>query len=253
MFPKIGFINTYGLMIFIGVLFAFLALKYQFKKREMDHKYLEVIESIAIFSVAIGIFMGALIQGVYSYIESPKEGFSLFHGITFLGGLLGGAGAFLLIYFIYYHKDIPNAFHRLCQILPFIGLCIPLAHAFGRIGCFLAGCCYGIETTSPLGVKFPGLSTPVYPTQLFESAFLFLLALLLFFLFQKKKEKWNMEIYVISYGVFRFFIEFIRGDDRGSFIPGLTPSQFWSICLLIGGLIALLIHLIRSHKKCAIN
>ena len=75
-----------------------------------------------------------------------------------IGGLIGGVACFLAIYFIFGRKYK----NKLKDCLPFIPLSIVIAHAFGRVGCFFAGCCYGIETDSWLGVKFPQLENKVF-------------------------------------------------------------------------------------------
>ena len=94
------------------------------------------------------------------------------------------------------------------DILIIAPACITLAHGLGRVGCFLAGCCYGKETTSILGVTFPKGSTAyflygpnhnVLPTQLFEAIFLFILFIILFFM-----KKNQFITYLFSYGIFRF-------------------------------------------------
>ena len=72
----------------------------------------------------------------------------------------------------------------------------------------------------------------VYPTQLFEAIFLLIMFAICFYLTMKKDFKYTFCVYLISYGVFRFLIEFLRDDDRGSFIPGLSPSQFWSLIMI---------------------
>ena len=113
--------------------------------------------------------------------------------------------------------------------------CIIIAHAFGRVGCFFAGCCYGKETDSFLGVQFPNLPHPVHPTQLYEAVFLFLLFAICFILLMKKDFKHNLTVYLIAYGIFRFLIEFVRADNRGEFFPGISPSQFWSILMVVAG------------------
>ena len=94
-------------------------------------------------------------------------GFHLNGGLTFIGGLIGGTLCFLTIY-LFFRKKYTTRLYRMTSILP---CCILIAHAFGRIGCFFAGCCYGKETDSFLGVQFPQLSHPVYPTQLYEAVF----------------------------------------------------------------------------------
>ena len=111
---------------------------------------------------------------------------------------------------------------------------LPLGHAFGRIGCFFAGCCYGKETDFFLGIYYSEAGTVVHPTQLYEAAFL-LTAFIVFFFFIKK---YHTESYLISYGIFRILIELLRGDDRGASPFGfLTPSQFMSLVMITGGIL----------------
>ena len=124
------------------------------------------------------------------------------------------------------------------ELLRFAPISITIAHAFGRLGCFSAGCCGGIETEAWYGIQFPGEAHKEIPTQLFEAMFLFLISVVMIILYFKFHFKYNMGVYLIGYGVWRFLIEFIRGDvvERGKFVPGLTPSQFWAILMVIGGI-----------------
>ena len=115
--------------------------------------------------------------------------------------------------------------------------CVLIGHSLGRVGCFFAGCCYGKPTDSWLGVKFPRLPEPVYPTQLYEAAFLLILFAVCSYLLLKKQFRHNMTVYLIGYGIFRFLIEFIRGDDRGKLFGLLSPSQFWSLGMVILGVL----------------
>ena len=117
------------------------------------------------------LFLAALFQAIYNYIKNPNAGFHFGDGITFLGGLIGGAACFICVYFIFRKKF--NM--RLYQVLSILPCCILIAHAFGRVGCFFAGCCYGKETNGFWGVEFPNLSSKVYPTQLFEAVFLLIM------------------------------------------------------------------------------
>ena len=117
-------------------------------------------------------------------------------------------------------------------------ICITIAHGIGRIGCFLAGCCYGVQTDSWIGIDFPndGLGK-VVPTQLIEAIFLFLLTGILVILLLVKKFRYNFLVYLGAYSVFRFILEFFRGDERGVAFA-LSPSQVWCI-LILGGLFTL--------------
>lgn len=230
MYPKLfDLIYTYGLCIGIGILLCLYVFHTFANKKRLDKKFIDFVEYLAIFAIGFGIFFAAVFQGIYNWIATGK--FDL-KDMTFIGGLIGGVAVFLAIYF-WKGRKYNSSIMDMINIVP---CCITIAHGFGRIGCFFAGCCYGIETDSIFGITFPGHSHAVYPTQLFEALFLLSLFGILTFLFWKYNFKHTMEIYLIAYGIFRFLIEFIRGDDRGSFIPGLTPSQFWAIVMVILGI-----------------
>jgi phosphatidylglycerol:prolipoprotein diacylglycerol transferase len=235
MLPDALFLNVhmYGIMVAVGILCAFGVLFFYGKKTSVDAKFLDFVFYDGLISIAVGFGFAALFQATYNYIENPSEGFHFGEGITFIGGLIGGAVCFLVIYY-FKRKKYNNSMSDVLSLLP---CCIVVAHGFGRIGCFFAGCCYGRETDCFLGLKFPGMPNPVHPTQLYEAAFLFVLFALFSYLLLKKKYKYNMPLYLILYGIFRFLVEFIRGDDRGNFIGIFSPSQFWSVLMIIGGVV----------------
>ncbi len=228
----LGIFNMYGIMIAVGILCCFLLLFYYGKKRKIQDKFIDFVFYNAIASIIVGFFTAALFQATYDYIDDPEGGFNLFgSGITFIGGLIGGVVCFLALYAVF-RKKFQS---KVLDILSFAPCCITIAHAFGRIGCFCAGCCYGAQTDSFLGVTFPGMSHAVHPTMLYEAAFLFLLCAVIFLLVMKWDFKHGLSVYLISYGIFRFGLEFLRADDRGSFIGKLSPSQFWSIVMVVIG------------------
>lgn len=235
---KLGSIEIYmyGVCIAVGILCAIIVLRLFGKKLKVDKKYLDFVEIDGYVAIALGFFFSAVFQGLYNYIEDPSQGFSLKGGITFLGGLLGGAATFFLIYLLF-AKKYNGKFRDIISIVP---CCILIAHGFGRIGCFCAGCCYGTQVPegkwySWVGMNFPDVVGKVYPTQLFEAIFLFIWFGVLAFLCLKKNYRHNFSLYLIGYGIWRFLIEFIRGDERGSFIGPISPSQFWSIIMVLGG------------------
>ncbi|MBX2814077.1 MAG: prolipoprotein diacylglyceryl transferase [Myxococcales bacterium] len=110
--------------------------------------------------------------------------------------------------------------------------------AVGRLGCFLAGCCYGIPTESLVGVWFPGLNKPVHPTQLYDAAIAFSLASCMICRFHWRRfDGENLALLLIFYPFFRFFTEFFRGDvERGMWGP-LSTSQWISIPLFFIGIV----------------
>ena len=135
-------------------------------------------------------------------------------------------------------------------LIPFVAL----AQGFGRIGCFLAGCCYGRETDSFLGVIFPyGSIAPsgikLLPTQLFSSAGDFLLFLGLLLLAGRVRQRGVVgSAYLIAYGIGRFAMEFLRGDDRGVAVGPLSISQFISLFFVLFGLGLLWFCLARKSR-----
>ena len=139
-------------------------------------------------------------------------------GFTFYGGLIGGL--IFYIFFSYKYCDLKIIWISLnAAVIPLL-----IAHAIGRVGCFFAGCCYGLPVAKD---NLVNLFFDIHPTQLYESFFLFSLALFLFKV-EKKHPLSLVYFYFIAYGVFRFLIEFLRGDPR-IFFYGLSTSQWISL------------------------
>lgn len=256
MYSKALFLNVhlYGVMIAAGLLCCFGVLFFYTKKKGFNEKFVDFIFYDGIASILVGFLGAALFQAFYNYLKNPEGGFDITSGLTFIGGLIGGVVCFLTVYFVFFKmkKLTGNIF----DLLPIATCCILVAHGFGRLGCFFAGCCYGKPTDSFLGVRFPVNSlysgydgSPVHPTQLYEAAFLFLSFALFSLLYLKKNDNYIMSYYLVSYGVFRFLIEYVRGDvaERGKFIGHLFPSQFWSIIMIVIGIT--LFFFIRRHYK----
>ena len=125
---------------------------------------------------------------------------------------------------------------------------VAAAQGFGRIGCFLAGCCYGRVTDSALGVVFPGTTEAVLPTQLFSSGGDFLLALVLALYDRRDHARGNTgAMYLILYSVGRFLIEFLRNDPRGS-VGIFSTSQFISLFMLPVGIALYVLNSRRAAK-----
>ena len=239
-------IDMYTVWFIIGIIacliFTIIAMKIcGYSKTASD-----TIIIIGIFAIIIGLLFGMLFQAFYDYLSNPSGGFKLDGGMTFIGGLIGGVIAFLGLYFLYvyvinprlkpgnfFKSDMNKGVWYLVRIAP---ISITIAHGFGRIGCLFAGCCHGHETNEWYGVYSHNASTTVVPTQLYEAIFLFVLSAVLIVLLFKFKSKDTMAIYLVSYGIWRFIIEFFRADERGSFIGNITPSQFWSIIMVIAGI-----------------
>ena len=131
---------------------------------------------------------------------------------------------------------------------------IALAQGFGRIGCFLAGCCYGKETSGPLAVTFTNSdfapnNVALIPTQIYSGILDFAHFLLLLYVAKHKKADGQVAAcYLIFYSIGRFVIEFFRGDiERGS-VGVLSTSQFISIFTTVAGII-LLLTVVKKQKQ----
>jgi phosphatidylglycerol:prolipoprotein diacylglycerol transferase len=144
-------------------------------------------------------------------------------GFVFYGGFIGAA----LFCFIYNKAIVALTMPQIWPIFP----ALVFGHGLGRVGCFLAGCCFGKETDLWWGVFLHGSMR--HPTQLIEAAGLILMG---FYFLKSKKEKWILIArYFYFYGALRLLVESLRGDSiRGNW--GLfTPSQWISIILIIVG------------------
>lgn len=246
MFPSFHIGNlkipSYTLMIYIGVMVGIMVAYITIYKIEKISRY------TAIRLILCGAVSGVcLVFGAWlfnSFFHSIAERRWIFGGITWLGGVVVAFPVMITLI----HFFVPVAKGRALYTFSLIVPCIVIAHGFGRIGCFFAGCCYGMETDSFLGVTFPGMDHKVLPTQLIEATFEFLLFTFMM-LTRKKLKAHNLEVYFIVYGIFRFIIEFFRGDNRGSTGFFLSPAQFLDILIIIAAILIILFYKQKVFKK----
>ena len=223
-------IPLYGLCLYIGVFVASLAAFVLLKRKKILPGY-ELLYS-AVY-VMIGALLGAkLLFLLVNLPELIRLRISLLAalqgGFVFYGGFLGA----LLALFIYV-KQFKMRFFDYADLFAAV---VPLGHAIGRVGCYFAGCCYGMPYDGPLHVVYTEtagvtpLGVPLFPVQLLESALLVLLFVALFILYLKtNRPRLTCAVYLVSYAVMRFFLEFLRYDaERGGFL-GLSTSQWISM------------------------
>lgn len=238
-------IHGYGLMIGLGVLAALILGDYRSKKFGLvaDHIY-----GMTFWAVILGFLSAKILYIITRWSEFIENPFSFLSGSGFVvyGGIIGGA---ITIYGFCRLKKI--------DLLSYLDLMIPsvaLAQAFGRIGCFLAGCCYGRETDSCIGVVFTHSDfapngVKLLPTQLIMSAGdLIIMSILLIYASKRPQKGRVSALYLMLYSVGRFVVEFLRNDDRGN-VGGLSTSQFIAIFILIFGVISYFVILPKMEKK----
>lgn len=238
-----GSVSAYGVCAAIGlILLGVVALI-------LSRKFKILIEDILFGEIVmlVGAFIGAhILYGITNlpdmiyylglFFEEKWDGhfffdiiFKFMDGMVYYGGLIGA-----ILFGLLYCKirklnlgDFSDSF----------AVGIPLFHAIARLGCFCAGCCYGIE--SPFGftthdaIIDSANGVNRFPVQLLECGVNVLIFVALLILFRKGIMKGNLLLaYLIIYGVARFFIEFLRGDEYRGFLLFLSTSQWISLILI---------------------
>jgi phosphatidylglycerol:prolipoprotein diacylglycerol transferase len=263
MFPillKIGpvSIHTYGFMMAVGVACGLWFVYFQGKRQGLEAPKLLDMAFYTILVSLIGAKL-VLLAGHFSYyMKNPSELISFAR----TGGVFQGGLAFGLVFALWYmrkHK-IPT-----WKVADIIVPALALGHGFGRIGCFMAGCCYGRACDAPWGVVFrdeyasnlTGIQTgiPLHPTQLYEAILNFTNFLILFVILKKKRFDGQVfSFYIINYSIIRYVVEFYRGDHPDKAYVFQNPSPYLSMSLpqlfcIIGIVGGGLLYFILKRKK----
>ncbi|MBR5948439.1 MAG: prolipoprotein diacylglyceryl transferase [Clostridia bacterium] len=247
-------IPSYGLMMALAFILAILLSYFRAKKAGKNP---DTILDLAIAAIIIGLASAYLLYVFVTYPlstiwNSIKDGsFSVFKsgGLVFYGGVIGGALAV-----IGYLKLIKK--ERVWDYSAIIVPSIPLAHAVGRVGCFLAGCCYGKCVDTPISVIYKNpiggapVGVSVFPIQLIESACnLVVFVILMIYVGKQLKRGSVLFLYMILYGIERFVLEYFRYDEiRGIFL-GLSTSQWISIAMVVIGVIGMAVMYKREGRS----
>ena len=228
-------IYSYGFMIALGAIagVAYMAIQ---GKKEVGLT-LDQANTLFLF-----IFISAFVGGkVFLFFEGPA------HYLANPGKLLTGRGfvfygSFLfavptMLWFFKRHKL--NAY----KMLDVMAITTCLVHMFGRIGCFLAGCCYGLPTQSLFGVTFTDpacqanpKNVSLHPTQLYEAFYIFLVMVFLLILRNHRKFYGQLFLlYLLLYAAGRSVLEIFRGDEARGFVINdyLSHSQFIALLIVI--------------------
>ncbi len=236
-------IYSFGAMVALGV---FVSLKLMTRRAAKDgFPQVQEVTDLTFITILAG-FLGSrlhyVIQNWQWFSEHPFEILHLWEGgLIFYGGVFASMAALVIYMRI---RKIP-----LLKGFDFLFPYLALAHAFGRFGCFLNGCCYGKPCALPWAVRFPGLQDAVHPAQLYEAVLD--IALFLFLNRRYSRKAFDGQVtalYFVFYGAIRFIVEIFR--DGNPVWQGLTYNQWISLGFISAGAAA---HFIFSRKQTAVR
>ena len=228
-----GIVNTYYILWGVALILIYLWItRRSVRIYGMSRGDASEVLWWVLFGALVGASLGGYLDNLGRYLEDPAR---LLHfwenpvssGAGFICGGLAG---------IWKLRRLGLSVDKFAEASS-----IPLAFALaiGRLGCFAAGCCRGLPTDSPLGVRFPtGPNIPVWPSQLFESAAAFLIGVVLFAVERYRRQVSSdyavlFPLFLITYGGYRFTFDFLR-EGRGTF--GLQTGQYAGIIGVITGI-----------------
>lgn len=237
-------IHSYGVLIVIGIFAALFIGEARAKKRNLNP---DEIYNLTICCAFLGFLGAKLLFCIVEWRTFLRDPLSLLksNGFVVYGGIIMGVLAGYLwcrlrklVFLDYFDIVLPS---------------VAVAQGFGRLGCFMAGCCYGRETDSVWGIAFHNSDyapngVRLIPTQLISSAGMFVIAGVLFFYARKPRKQGTVGfLYLILYSIGRFYVEFLRNDYRGE-IGILSTSQFISIFIFLMGIVGFVWMSVRADK-----
>jgi phosphatidylglycerol:prolipoprotein diacylglycerol transferase len=244
-------VHSYGLLMALGVGLGLWFLYVQSKKQGLDAVRVADAGFYTILVSLLGAKLVLLVKDFSFYTRYPGELLSLARS----GGVFQGGLAFGIVFALWFFRKRRLPTWKIADI---VGPALALGHGFGRIGCFLAGCCYGRVCEVPLGVTYRSdyahdltgipLGERLYPVQLGEAVLNFLNFTVLFLILRRKRFDGQVfSFYILNYSVIRFLTEYFRGDHPGQsyLIQGGSPwaslsyPQFFSLVAFAAGLVLL--------------
>ena len=242
-------IKAYGLMMALGFACAWYAAVWLARGTHRTADYLSNLVVWLMVSGVVGARLAYVCEHWTQEFASHPEAIIRIDqgGLMFFGGFAGSALALLL--FVRHYRE------RFLELADLLLAVLPLGHCFGRIGCFLNGCCHGRISHSIWSLTYPDhspawflqvynhelpadatRSLPVLPTQLFEAGANLLLFILLFLAYRRVHRRSGMitATYFMAYGLIRFLVEPLRGDLRMN-VGYWSIGQFISLMLFVAG------------------
>jgi phosphatidylglycerol:prolipoprotein diacylglycerol transferase len=255
-------IHSYGVMAMIGFLSALLVARWRARRAGLLPDEVTDLAVWALLAGIVGSRIVYILQNADYFFDTSRVGWSLFDfvkiwegGLVFYGGFIGALIVTLLLLRAKRLKILP--------VLDVFAPSLALGQAFGRIGCYLHGCCFGVPVHPGAwyGCVFPVNAvpydplvltpippgTPLWPTQLVSAFDLFCIFIILSLFFRHQRRSGEvLSLYLILCSVERFTVEFFRGDTH---IPGqISQAQWISVGIFIAG-IALMAYLKTSAPE----
>ncbi len=260
---EIGFLKvySYGFMIALGVCASLLLVKKNIIKT--DFKQSEFIDFI-ILTLFSGIVGARIFYVILNFRDFQNDFLSIFK--IWEGGLVlyGGVIFSLIVMFVISFVKKIDFFSITDALVPLLAM----TQGFGRVGCFLNGCCWGKKCKLFWAVKFPFLNETIHPVQLYESFYCFLITVILIKLYKRNRARTLEEnsqegvaggkyptkgvttlSYFILYPIGRFFIEFYRGDHPPILFSLTRPQIVSVIIIFIALIISISLNKIKSHGR----
>lgn len=240
-------VRWYGLMYIVSFACAYLVLRYLSRRRVFPVAPRE-IEDLLVYCI-IGLLAGArlgycLFYNLDYYLVHPLKILAVWEGgMSFHGGLIG-----VVVVGVLFARTRKKSFLMLADMG---AVAAPPGLFFGRIGNFINAELYGRVTDAPWGMVFPGAGPhPRHPSQLYEALLegLILFVLLFFLSFKVQTRGMLIAVFLMGYGLARFFVEFFREPDAhiGFVLGMLTMGQVLSLCMVAAGTALLVFLKIRS-------
>ncbi|MCD7867984.1 MAG: prolipoprotein diacylglyceryl transferase [Clostridiales bacterium] len=236
----------YGLMVAVGIVAAYLTTEYRARKEKLAQEH---VFSLVLWCAVGGFASAKILFWITEWKEILRDPSYLLQtigdGFVVFGGILGG----ILAGYLYCRRNRLVFLKYFDLVMPSIAL----AQGFGRIGCLLAGCCYGKETDSFFSITFYDSAfapegVALIPTQIYSSLLDFAHFFLLLWIARHKKADGQVAAcYLIFYSVGRFILEFFRGDSARGRVGVLSTSQFIGLFTALAGVL-LLLHLGRKRR-----
>jgi phosphatidylglycerol:prolipoprotein diacylglycerol transferase len=255
-------VHTYGLLIAAGFLVSLHFMRRDARKQGIDPNFVTDTAFWVLFLGLAGTRILHILMFPSEYSWSDPVGWVAVWngGLVFQGALPPAIGYCV---WAVRRKGIPT-----WEFADVVSPYIPLGHAFGRLGCFMYGCCYGVRTEMPWGVSFPRVprdptvlpegspayldhlkthalpagaewSHPVHPTQLYSVAGLLAICLVLVYLKKKRPlfTGFTFPLYLLLYGLFRFVVEFFRGDHNPTTFASISDQQAFALLMAASGVV----------------